>query len=145
MFVVAGSCRQPQTYVKPEATITVFELLMMSVVSLETCWAIKKQWNNKFYYTVASCWLFLYNLYNEARTHEYQVLLVNHTRDLEYLAAPGKFIVLAWSNETPGLWTHSWTIYDQSTVSGMWRRVFWHMFIFNYALQPFKGLLCDLG
>jgi hypothetical protein len=36
-FVVAGSCRQPQTYVKPEAAITVFELLMMSGVSLETC------------------------------------------------------------------------------------------------------------
>ena len=31
------SCRQPQTYVKPEAAITVFELLMMSGVSLETC------------------------------------------------------------------------------------------------------------
>jgi hypothetical protein len=30
-------CRQPQTYVKPEAEITVFELLMMSGVSLETC------------------------------------------------------------------------------------------------------------
>ena len=28
--------RQPQTYVKPEAAITVFELLMMSCVSLET-------------------------------------------------------------------------------------------------------------
>jgi hypothetical protein len=35
-FVVAGSCRQPQTYVKPEAAITVFELLMMSGLSLET-------------------------------------------------------------------------------------------------------------
>jgi len=31
------SCRQPQTYVNPEAAITVFELLMMSGVSLETC------------------------------------------------------------------------------------------------------------
>jgi len=30
------SCRQPQTYVKPEAAITVFELLMMSGVSIET-------------------------------------------------------------------------------------------------------------
>jgi len=29
------SCRQPQTFVKPEAA-TVFELLMMSGVSLET-------------------------------------------------------------------------------------------------------------
>ena len=52
------SGRQPKTYVKPKAAITVFELLMMSVVSLETCWAIKKHWNNKFYYTVASCWFF---------------------------------------------------------------------------------------
>jgi hypothetical protein len=41
-------------YVKPEAAITVFELLMMSGVSLETR-AIKKHWNNKFYYMVASC------------------------------------------------------------------------------------------
>jgi hypothetical protein len=52
MFVVAGSylrfegttfplsqdsCRQQQTYLKPEAAINVFELLMMSGVSLETC------------------------------------------------------------------------------------------------------------
>jgi len=36
-FVVAGSCRQPQAYVKPEAAVTVFKLLMMSGVSLETC------------------------------------------------------------------------------------------------------------
>jgi len=34
---VICSCRQPQTYVKPEAAITVFELLMMKSVSLETC------------------------------------------------------------------------------------------------------------
>ena len=31
------SGRQPQTYVKPEAAITVFELLMMGGVSPETC------------------------------------------------------------------------------------------------------------
>jgi hypothetical protein len=53
------SCRHPQTYVKPEAAITVFELLMMSSVSLETWWEIKKHWNNEFYYMVPSCWLFL--------------------------------------------------------------------------------------
>jgi len=35
------------------------ELLMMSGVPLETCWAFNKFWNNKFYYKVASCWLFL--------------------------------------------------------------------------------------
>ena len=45
----------------------------MSSVSLETCWAIKKCWNNKFYYTVTSCWLFLYDLYYDARIHEHQV------------------------------------------------------------------------
>jgi len=33
----ALSGRHPQTYVKPEAANTVFELLMMSDVSLETC------------------------------------------------------------------------------------------------------------
>jgi hypothetical protein len=31
------SGRQPKTYVKPEAAITVFELLMMGAVSPETC------------------------------------------------------------------------------------------------------------
>jgi hypothetical protein len=71
-FVVASSCRQPQTYVNPEAAITVFELLMMGGVSLKTCSAIKKQCNNKFYYTVASCWLFVYDLYYDARIHEHQ-------------------------------------------------------------------------
>jgi len=55
---------------------------MMSDVSLETCWTIKKHWNNKFYYTVASCWLFLYDLYYDARIHEHQV----H----EFLGAFGK-------------------------------------------------------
>jgi len=35
------------------------ELLMMSGMPLETCWAFNKRWNNKFYYKVASCWLFL--------------------------------------------------------------------------------------
>jgi hypothetical protein len=37
MLRAAGNCRQPQTYGKPEAAITVFELLMMSGVLLETC------------------------------------------------------------------------------------------------------------
>jgi hypothetical protein len=46
-------------YVKPEAAITVFELLIMGGLSPETFGAIKKHWNNKFYYTVTSCWFFL--------------------------------------------------------------------------------------
>jgi len=41
-FLVAGRCdgfsgRQPKTYVKPEAAVPVFELLMMGGVSPETC------------------------------------------------------------------------------------------------------------
>jgi hypothetical protein len=67
------SGRQPKTYVKPEAAITVFELLMMGGVSSEMCWAIKKHWNNKFYYTVASCWFFLWDLYYGARIYVHQV------------------------------------------------------------------------
>ena len=30
----------------------------------KTRWAIKKHWNNKFYYTVASCWFFVWDLYS---------------------------------------------------------------------------------
>jgi hypothetical protein len=67
MFLVAGRCDgsshcsgwQTKTYVKPEPAITVFELLMMGGMSPETCRAIKKQWNNKIYYSVAFCWFFL--------------------------------------------------------------------------------------
>jgi hypothetical protein len=42
---------------KPEAAKT--ELLMMSGVPFETCWAFNERWNNTFYYKVASCWLFI--------------------------------------------------------------------------------------
>ena len=49
-----------------------FWALMMSGVSPETCWAIKKHWNNKFYYTLASCWFFLWDFYYDARFHEHQ-------------------------------------------------------------------------
>ena len=69
--------RQPATknVCKPEAAITVSELVMMSGVSPETCWAIKIHWNNKFYYTVASGWFFLWDLYYDARIREHQTLL----------------------------------------------------------------------
>ena len=47
------------------------ELLMMSGVPLETCWAFNERWNNKFCYKVASCWLFLLNSINIALPTEY--------------------------------------------------------------------------
>jgi len=68
---VAAALAQPS---QRPAAITVFELLMMDGVSPETCWAVKKHWNNKFYYTVASCWFFLWDLYYDARIHEHQVI-----------------------------------------------------------------------
>jgi hypothetical protein len=50
--------RSPHAYVNQRLQIQL-ELLMMSGMPLETCWAFNEQWNNKFYYKVASCWLFL--------------------------------------------------------------------------------------
>jgi hypothetical protein len=44
-----------------------FSPLMMGGVSPETCWASYKYWIIKFWYTVASCWIFLYELYCDAR------------------------------------------------------------------------------
>ena len=46
---------------KSEAANTVLELLMMSDVPLETCWAFNKLCNNKFYYKAASCWYFYWD------------------------------------------------------------------------------------
>ena len=50
--------RSPHAYVNQRLQIQL-ELLMMSCMLLETCWAFNEWWNNKFYYKVASCWLFL--------------------------------------------------------------------------------------
>ena len=49
-----------------------FRLLMMGGVSPETCWASHKYGIIKFWYTVASCWIFLYELYCDTRIHEHQ-------------------------------------------------------------------------
>jgi len=50
--------RSPHAYVNQRLQIQLL-LLMMSGVPFETCWACNERWNNKFYYKVASCWLFL--------------------------------------------------------------------------------------
>ena len=50
--------RSPHAYVNQRLQI-LLELLMMSDVPLETCWAFNERWNDKFRYQVASCWLFL--------------------------------------------------------------------------------------
>jgi len=52
--------QSPHAYVNQRLQIQL-ELLMMSGVPLEICWAFNERWNNKFCYKVASCWLFLLN------------------------------------------------------------------------------------
>ena len=56
--VILDNGRSPHAYVNQRLQIHL-ELLMMRVMPLETCWAFNERWNNKFYYKVASCWLFL--------------------------------------------------------------------------------------
>jgi hypothetical protein len=64
-FVVSGRCRgwvPTQPWQRP-ATTNVCKTRSCNcrsswwwaIISLETCWAVKKQWNNKLSYTVASC------------------------------------------------------------------------------------------
>jgi len=56
--LILGYGRSPHAYVNQRLQMQL-ELLMMSGMPLETCWAFNERWNNKFYYKVASCWLFL--------------------------------------------------------------------------------------
>jgi hypothetical protein len=56
--------QSPHVYVNQRLQIQI-EVLMMSGVPLETCWAFNKRWSNKFCYKVASCWLFLLNHWRE--------------------------------------------------------------------------------
>ena len=49
---------------------------MMGDVSPETCWAIKKHWNNKFYYTVASCWFFLWDFEVDIHIDYIEIVIV---------------------------------------------------------------------
>ena len=50
--------QSPHAYVNQRLQIQ-FGLLMMSEITLETCWAFNVLWNNTFRYQVASCWLLL--------------------------------------------------------------------------------------
>jgi len=50
-----------------------FRLLMMGGVSPETCWASYKYGIMIFWYIVASCWIFLYEFYYDARIHKHQI------------------------------------------------------------------------
>jgi hypothetical protein len=61
------------------------QLLMMSGVPLETCWAFNKLWNNKFCYKAASC-SYLYRVIYDARIDEYQTTGTSHDLLLRYIS-----------------------------------------------------------
>jgi len=74
--------RSPHAYVNQRLQIQL-QLLMMSGMPLETCWAVNERWNNKFCYKVASCWLFLLRRVCKYKTpilytykHVFNILLV---------------------------------------------------------------------
>ena len=52
-----------------------FRLLMMGIASPETCWASWKYGIIKFWYIVASCWIFLYELNHGNRNAENEIAL----------------------------------------------------------------------
>jgi hypothetical protein len=58
--------RRPKTFHvwKTRGCQCSFGLLMMGGMSLETCWASYKYGIIKFWYIVASCWIFLYETHN---------------------------------------------------------------------------------
>jgi hypothetical protein len=66
--VVSGHCAttRPTTFYvcKTRGCQCCFRLLMMGGVSPETCWASHKYGIIKFWYIVASCWIFLYELWS---------------------------------------------------------------------------------
>jgi hypothetical protein len=75
-----ASTRQTTFHVyKTRGCYCSFRLLMMGGVSPETCWASYKYGIINFWYTVASCWIYLFELYYDARIHEHQVQPINRS------------------------------------------------------------------
>jgi len=84
--VVGGRCQAQCAWQRPPTTrLTTFHvfktrgyqcgfrLLMVDGVLLETCWASYKCGIIKLWYIFASRWIFLYELYYDARIHEQQI------------------------------------------------------------------------
>jgi hypothetical protein len=78
--VVGGRCQahppttRPTTFhvCKTRGCQCSFRLLVVGGVSPETRWVSHKYKIIKFWYIIASCWIFLYKLYYDARIHEHQ-------------------------------------------------------------------------
>ena len=100
--------RSPHAYVNQRQQIQL-ELLMMSGIPLETCWAFNERWNNKLCYKVASCWLFLLN---HATMHgSINIKSNNPLRE--------KIIYIEWrSKQESGI---TWPLAGMWRLTGIWR------------------------
>ena len=96
-----------------------FELLMMGGVLPRICSAIKKQQNNKFYYTVASCWFFLWVLYYDAWIQEHQIclyLFLWSGFEAMYCTAP--FLYQSWDRRLLGFQSFIISLFDYILLDG---------------------------
>ena len=113
-----GNGRSPHGYINQRLQIQL-KLLMMSGVSLETCWAFNKLWNNKFYYKAASCWYLYWVIYNAGGQ-----LTENRGRTVFFL-----FVVV----------TSYWTAGHSNCSDHFWK-------IFRTRILPdLLPLLCNCG
>jgi hypothetical protein len=108
--VPTQSWQQPVTTCacKSEAAKYCLELLMMSGVLLETCWAFNKRWNNKFYYKVASSCSFIL-IFSYHVFHKFLWYGLCHTTRLLTWTNPFRHLlnsliyvyIILWSLRTP--------------------------------------------
>jgi len=103
---------------------------MMSGVSLETYWAINRHLNNKFYYTVASCCLFLYDLYYDPWTssriliHDQVILLVTLHEEQRVFLGPRVSIhaLVQASSVVASVYSYVRNVFPPSKVIVSWQR-----------------------
>jgi len=69
--------QKPSTYENPEAASAVLGSWWWALFHPDRCWASYKYEIKKFWYFVASCLIFLYELYYDARIHEHQAKLLD--------------------------------------------------------------------
>ena len=110
--------------------------MFRAILSLETCWAVKEQWNNKVSYTVTSCWSFLWDLYYDARVHERQVwaflislAMVSHTRRMEICISFLPVFLLSFFSFAPSVFL-AWCLF--------YFRLYNHITIIHFWIPPWN-------
>jgi len=94
---------------KPEAAIQL-ELLMMSGVPLNTCWAVNERRNSKFCYKAASCWLFLLSHTVMHGSMNIKLIYKNNVTSQKFLFCTVNKLPCSWSHfasqNPPHTYTH---------------------------------------